>query len=97
MDVEEDLFCYLFRKLSLVIRFFFKVVSIWFFVKLCVYFWRVWLFGGVWVFFKFKLKYLGIIKDVFLYIICVSKFLLLLFILRFLIMYIVKILIRIKF
>lgn len=73
MDVEEDLFCYLFRKSSSATRPFLKAVSIWSLVKLRVYFWRVWLFGGVWVFFKFKSKHLGIIKDASLHITCVSK------------------------
>lgn len=73
MDVEEDLFCYLFRKSSSATRPFLKAVSIWSLVKLRVYFWRVWLFGGVWVFLKFKSKHLGIIKDASLHISCVSK------------------------
>lgn len=72
MDVEEDLFCYLFRKSSSATRPFLKAVSIWSLVNLCVYFWRVWLFVGG-RFFKFKSKHLGIIKDASLHITCLSK------------------------
>lgn len=52
MDVEEDLFWYLFRKSSTATRPSLKAVSILSLVKLRVYFWRVWLFVGVVVFFN---------------------------------------------
>lgn len=97
MDVEEDLFCYLFRKSSSASRPFLKAVNIWSLVNLRVYFWRVWLFGGGPVFFLiFVNQTSGIIKVASLHITCVSKPPPSLPTLKLLIMHTVKTPIRIK-